>query len=156
MFKYSIKRDVYLFRTDIVLTLQSKDDSLLRYSLLCHQSVNYNIYHPLLPWRNTGKWSYQNYEQHRHSDTAPSWQGNFIIYTWYALSCCRKGLDKPEKQDLLEAAPGKECFFTQFEINLLRNVLELFYTSCLHLVNKQASNQIPRTVRWDWGTAGHE
>lgn len=114
--------------------------TLLLCSLLCHQSENGSIYHPPLQWRNMGNLSYQNYEQLRHSDTAPSCQGNFITYTRYALSCYRKP----------EARPAGGCYserdhpFTQSEINIRRMHWSYFCASCLHLVNKQANNQIPR------------
>ena len=64
--------------------------------------------------------------------------------------------DRPEARCARGRSWERDLPFTQSETTIPRNVLTLFCTSCLHLVNKQASNQIPRTVKWEWGTVGPE
>lgn len=64
------------------------------------------------------------------------------------LALLQEGTLTSLKPDLLEAAPRKDCLITQSELNTLRNVFGLFCTSCLHLANKEANNQIPKTIRW--------
>lgn len=150
MFKYSIKRGLYLFRTGIILTLQNKDDSFTAESIL---SLIRKLQH-LSPTATREKYGQGEtstlHSTDIHSAPTPSWQGIVITYTYYALYCGRKGPWLVCSWTCCRRSWETDRPFARSETNRLKNVLGLFCTSCVHLV---ASRQVTRFIEQagEWG-----